>query len=72
MQDHVFVGKIWQEDDADLPGPEAAGYPVVRQVPNAPEGALSQVCSICDGQAAENGSTPDHLEDTPENRVRTV
>ena len=55
LKDHVFVGAA----DED-------GFPVLKQVPGASEGAMSQVC-LCGGQAAEDGTTPDHLLDIPEN-----
>ena len=54
MQDHVFVGA--SDDD---------GFPLVKQVEGAPEGAMSQVCEVCGGQAAEDGTTPDHPTEEP-------
>ena len=63
MKDHAFVGKTTEDVFDGEVLVETGGHPVVAQVEGAPEGALAQVCAVCGGTAAEDGTTPDHPDE---------
>ena len=62
MKNHPFEGKVTEEVVVDGEVTQPGGFPVVKQVKGAPEGARAQVCAVCGGTAAEDGTTPDHPE----------